>query len=171
MIIEYDGHKPYIDDSCFIADNATIIGKVKLKKNASIWYGTVIRGDGNHISIGENTNIQDNCTIHINDDHPTIIGDYVTAGHGAIVHACTVGNNVLIGMGAIVLDGAEIGDNVIIGAGSVVPPGKKYPSNTLIMGSPAKIIRELTEKDRIKLKETALHYVKLAARYKEFRLG
>jgi len=167
MIIKYNGHMPDIHESSFIADNATVIGKVTLKKNASIWYGTVVRGDGNYISIGENTNIQDNCTIHINSDNPTLIGDFVTAGHGAILHACTVGNNVLIGMGAIVLDGAEIGDNVIIGAGSLVPPGKKIPSNTLVIGSPAKIVRELTPEDIDKIKDTAQHYVKFAKEYKK----
>lgn len=165
MIIEYQGNYPEIDSSCFIADDATIIGNVELKKNVSIWYGTVIRGDENYISIGENTNIQDNCTIHINDDKPTIIGDNVTVGHGAIVHACTIGNCVLVGMGSIILDNAEIGDNVIIGAGSIIPPGKKIPSNTMVIGSPGKIIRELTEEDRVSLKAIAQHYVKLANKY------
>lgn len=166
MIIEYKGNKPDIHDSCFIAENATVIGRVKINKNSSIWFGTVVRGDGNYITIGENTNIQDNCTIHINDTHPTIIGDYVTAGHGAIVHACKVGNNVLVGMGAIVLDGAEIGDNVIIGAGALVPPNKKIPSNSMVMGTPAKIVRELNEEDRKSIIETALHYVELAKEYR-----
>ena len=96
MIKEYNGHKPHIHNSCFIAENTTIIGRVTIKRNASIWYGTVIRGDDNYISIGENTNVQDNCTIHIAEDYPTIIGDNVTIGHGAIVHGCKVGNNVLI---------------------------------------------------------------------------
>ena len=128
MIIEYNGHRPNIHESCVVVENATLIGQVTLKKNANIWYGAVLRGDDHYISIGENTNIQDNCVIHIDHDLPTIIGDFVTVGHGAIVHACKVGNNVLIGMGAIVLNGAEIGDNVIIAAGSLVPPGKKIPS-------------------------------------------
>ena len=121
--------------------------RVTLKKRASLWYGTLICGDDNFISIGENTNIQDNCTIHITKELPTIIGDNVTIGHGAIVHACKVGNNVLIGMGVIVLDGVEIGDNVIIAAESLVPPGKKMPSNILVMCSPAKVVRELTEEE------------------------
>ena len=121
--------------------------RVTLKKRASLWYGTLICGDDNFISIGENTNIQDNCTIHIAKDKPIIIGDNVTIGHGAIVHACKVGNNVLIGMGVIVLDGVEIGDNVIIAAESLVSPGKKMPSNILVMCSPAKVVRELTEEE------------------------
>jgi carbonic anhydrase/acetyltransferase-like protein (isoleucine patch superfamily) len=165
MIIEHKGHKPDIHESCFITENVTLIGQVKVGKNTSIWYGTVVRGDNNYITIGENTNIQDNCTIHINHYNPTIIGDNVSIGHGAIIHACTVGNNVLIGMGAIILDGAEIGDNVIIGAGTLVPPGKKIPSNSLVMGSPAKIARELDEKDREKIAITALHYLQYSKEY------
>lgn len=170
MIKEYNGHKPHIHNSCFIAENTTIIGQVTIKRNASIWYGTVIRGDDNYISIGENTNVQDNCTIHIAEDYPTIIGDNVTIGHGAIVHGCKVGNNVLIGMGAIILDGAEIEDNVLIAAGSLVPPGKKMPSNTLVMGSPAKVVRELTKEEIVNIKNSADYYVKLAEEYKKIGL-
>ena len=166
MIIEFNGHKPDIHESCFIADNATVIGRVELGKNSSIWFGTVVRGDVNYITIGENTNIQDNCTIHVNDDQPTVIGDNVTAGHGAIIHACKIGNNVLIGMGAIVLDGAEIGDNVIIGAGALVPPNKKIPSNSMVIGMPAKVVRELTEEDKAAISGTWQHYVELAKEYK-----
>ncbi|WP_053957015.1 gamma carbonic anhydrase family protein [Inediibacterium massiliense] len=166
MILSYEGYTPNIDESCYVADNATIVGKVTLKKNANIWYGTVVRADDNEVIIGENTNIQDNCTIHIAKDFQTIIGDYVTVGHNAIVHACTVGNYVLVGMGAIILNGAQIGDHVIVAAGSVIPPGKKIPSNTLVMGSPAKVVRELTQKDYEKLKDSALHYVNLAKKHK-----
>ena len=170
MIKEYNGHKPHIHNSCFIAENTTIIGRVTIKRNASIWYGTVIRGDDNYISIGENTNVQDNCTIHIAEDYPTIIGNNVTIGHGAIVHGCKVGNNVLIGMGAIILDGAEIEDNVLIAAGSLVSPGKKMPSNTLVMGSPAKVVRELTKEEIVNIKNSADYYVKLAEEYKKIGL-
>jgi carbonic anhydrase/acetyltransferase-like protein (isoleucine patch superfamily) len=157
----------YIYDSCFVAENATLIGQVTLRKNVNIWYGAVLRGDDHYISIGENTNIQDNCVIHIDHDFPTIIGDDVTVGHGAIVHACKVGNNVLIGMGAIVLNGAEIGDNVIIAAGSLVPPGKKIPSNTLVMGSPAKVTRELTEQNISDIRDSAMYYAELANKYRK----
>ena len=167
MIIEYNGHRPNIHESCFVAENATLIGQVTLRKNVNIWYGAVLRGDDHYISIGENTNIQDNCVIHIDHDFPTIIGDDVTVGHGAIVHACKVGNNVLIGMGAIVLNGAEIGDNVIIAAGSLVPPGKKIPSNTLVMGSPAKVTRELTGKDISDIRDSAIYYAELANKYRK----
>ena len=167
MIIEYNGHRPNIHESCFVAENATLIGQVTLRKNVNIWYGAVLRGDDHYISIDKNTNIQDNCVIHIDHDLPTIIGDFVTVGHGAIVHACKVGNNVLIGMGAIVLNGAEIGDNVIIAAGSLVPPGKKIPSNTLVMGSPAKVTRELTGKDISDIRDSAIYYAELANKYRK----
>lgn len=166
MIVEYNEHKPEIHESCFIAENATVIGKVKINKNSSIWFGTVLRGDSDCITIGENTNIQDNCIIHVNNGEPTTIGDNVTVGHGAIIHACTVGDNVLIGMGAIVLDGAEIGDNVIIGAGALVPPNKKIPSNSMVMGMPAKVVRELTEEDIAAVSSTTQHYVELAREYR-----
>lgn len=168
MIINYEGHRPIIHESCFIADNASVIGKVELKENANIWYGTVVRGDDNYVTIGKNTNIQDNSTIHIADDYPTIVGDYVTAGHNVIIHACTVGNFVLIGMGAIILNGAEIGDNVIIGAGSVVPPGKKIPSNVVVMGTPAKVVRELGEEEIEKHIKRAMDYVVLANKHRSF---
>lgn len=166
MIVEYMGHKPKIHESCYVADNASIIGRVELKKNANIWYGTVIRGDDNYIIVGENTNIQDNSTVHIDGNYPTIIGDNVTIGHNAIIHACTVGNYVLVGMGSIILNGSEIGDNVIIAAGSVVPPGKRIPSNTMIMGTPAKVVKELSEEEIENHKKRALDYVELANKHK-----
>lgn len=167
MIINYGEYKPIIHESCFIADNASVVGRVELKENANIWYGTVVRGDDNYITIGKNTNIQDNSTIHIADDFPTIVGDYVTAGHNVIIHACVVGNYVLIGMGAIILNGAVIGDNVIIGAGSVIPPGKKIPSNVVVMGTPAKIVRELGEEEIEKHIKRAMDYVVLAKKHNE----
>jgi carbonic anhydrase/acetyltransferase-like protein (isoleucine patch superfamily) len=162
MIHEYKGYKPEIHESCYISESADVIGRVRMKKNANVWYGTVIRGDGNEIEIGENTNIQDNCTVHINTNMPTKIGNYVTVGHGAIIHACTIGDYVLVGMGAIVLDGAVVGNNVIIGAGSLVPPGKTIPDNSLVMGSPAKVIREITDEEKEHFKTSADNYVLLA---------
>lgn len=167
MILEYEGHKPDIHESCFIADNALVLGKVTLKENTSIWYNCVLRGDGNNIKIGKYTNIQDGSVIHISKEHETIIGDYVTVGHKAIVHACKIGNNVLVGMGAIVLDGAEIEDNVLIGAGSIVTPGKKIPSGSLVLGSPARVIRLLTKEEIEQLKQSALDYVKYANKHKK----
>lgn len=166
MIIPYNGINPQIDESCYVAHNATIVGNVVLKENANIWYGTVIRADDNKVTIGKNTNVQDNCTIHISNVFETIVGNNVTIGHGAIVHACEIGDNTLIGMGSIILNGAIIGNNVIVGAGSLVPPGKKIPSNTLVMGSPAKIVRSLNEEDIEKIKKSAMDYVRLANNHK-----
>ena len=166
MIISYEGHKPNIHKSCFVAEDTSVIGRVELKENVSIWYGTVIRGDDNYITIGRNTNIQDNSTIHIAEDYPTIVGDYVTAGHNVIIHACTVGNYVLIGMGSIILNGAVVGDNVIIGAGSVIPPRKKIPSNSVVMGAPAKVIRELGPEEIEKHRKRAMDYIILAEKHR-----
>ncbi|MCG8541978.1 MAG: gamma carbonic anhydrase family protein [Clostridia bacterium] len=167
MIIRYLNYEPDIHESCYVSETAQIIGRVTLKENANIWFGTILRGDGNYIEVGANTNIQDNCVVHINKDMPTIIGDNCTIGHNAIVHACRIGNNVLVGMGAIVLDGAIVEDNVIIGAGALVPPGKKIPKNSLVIGSPCKIARELKEEEIAGLEESARHYVKRSKEYKK----
>ncbi|SNS33922.1 Carbonic anhydrase or acetyltransferase, isoleucine patch superfamily [Anaerovirgula multivorans] len=167
MIKDLEGKKVKAHESCFIAETADVIGDVTIGENSSIWYKTVLRGDGNYIKIGKYTNIQDNSVVHINEPHyPTIIGDYVTVGHSAIIHACNIGNNVLIGMGAIILDGAEVGNQTIIGAGSLVPPGKKIPSGVLAMGSPAKVIRELTEEEKKSLVHSAESYVQYGKEHK-----
>lgn len=166
MIIKYLNHEPSIHPSCYISETAQLIGRVTLKENANVWFGSVLRGDGNYIEVGANTNIQDNSVVHINKDTPTIIGENCTIGHGAIVHACTIGNNVLIGMGAIVLDGAIIEDNTIIGAGALVPPGKRIPQKSLVVGSPCKVVRKLSEEEISSLEESAIHYVKRSKEYK-----
>ncbi|MCT4564003.1 MAG: gamma carbonic anhydrase family protein [Maledivibacter sp.] len=166
MVIKYLDHEPSIHGSCYVSETAQIIGRVTLKENANVWFGSVLRGDGNYIEVGANTNIQDNSVVHINKDTPTIIGENCTIGHGAIVHACTIGNNVLIGMGAIVLDGAVIEDNVIIGAGALVPPGKTIPQDSLAVGSPCKVVRKLSEEEVSGLEESAIHYVKRSKEYK-----
>ncbi len=167
MIVKFLDFVPNIHDSCYVSETAQIIGRVTLKENANIWFGSVLRGDGSHIEVGKNTNIQDNSVVHINRGMPTIIGDNCTIGHSAIVHACTLGNNVLIGMGAIVLDGAIIEDNVIVGAGALVPPGKTIPKNSLVVGSPCKVLRELTDEEIKGLEESAKHYVILSKEYKK----
>ncbi|SCG83554.1 putative protein MJ0304 [Proteiniborus sp. DW1] len=167
MIIEYEGIKPNIHETCFIAESAEVIGKVVLGEYTSIWYNCVLRGDENTITIGNNTNIQDGTVIHISKDYNTEIGDYVTVGHNAIVHACKIGNNVLVGMGAIILDGAEIQDNVLIGAGSIVTTGKQIPSGSLVLGSPAKVVRSLTDDEIEQLKQSAKDYVKYAEKHKK----
>lgn len=140
-------NKPKVDPSAYVDKNAIIIGDVTIKKGASIWPGAVLRGDYNYIEIGENTNIQDLALLHINDDLPCILGDNITVGHGAIVHACTVEDNCLIGMGAILLDGSHVSKSSWIGAGSLVPPGMVIPPGVLALGSPAKVIRELTKEE------------------------
>lgn len=166
MIIKYLDNTPVIHDSCFIAETATIIGKVNLQSDVNVWFGAVLRGDGEKISIGENTNIQENCVVHVDKGLPTNIGTNCTIGHSAIVHGSTIGDNVLVGMGAIVLDGAQIGNNVIIGAGALVPPNKIIPSNSLVVGSPCKIKRELTDDEISAIKNSASHYVELSKDYK-----
>ena len=146
----------------FIAEGAKIIGDVELGEGSSVWYNAVIRGDSNPIVIGENTNVQDNAVLHVSHSHALKIGDYVTIGHGAIVHGCTIGNNVLIGMGAIVLDGAVIEDNCIIGAGALVTQNKKVSEGSLWLGNPAKWIRELTEMEISSIRENAEVYAEEA---------
>lgn len=166
MILKHKENSPNIHKSCFVAETAQLIGNITLNENANIWFGSVLRGDGEAIVIGKNTNIQDNSVIHVDIDQPTIIGDNCTVGHGAIVHACRVGNNVLVGMGSIILDGAIIEDNVIIGAGALIPPGKRIPKNSLVIGSPGKVVREITKKEVESIKESAKNYLELAQSYR-----
>ena len=142
----------------YIADGAKIIGDVTIGEDSSVWYNTVIRGDSNSIVIGENTNVQDNAVLHTSHSHALTIGDNVTIGHGAIVHGCTIGNNVLIGMSAIVLDGAVVEDNCIIGAGALVTQNKVMPEGSLILGNPAKVVREITEEEKNAIVENANEY-------------
>lgn len=165
MIKAYKGNIPKVHPSVFIAESVDIIGQVSIKENSSIWYGAVLRGDVDAIQIGEYTNIQDQSVIHADTDLPTIIGDNVTIGHSAVIHSCTIENNVLIGMGSIILPNVVIHENVIIGAGTLIPPGKEIPSNSMVFGSPAKIIRNLTEKEINKIYQSSVHYKELAEDY------
>lgn len=167
MLYKYEDKYPEIAESAFIAPSADIIGDVTISEECSIWFGAVLRGDENYICVGKGTNIQDNCTVHINSgEYPTHIGEYVTVGHNAVIHACTIGDYCLIGIGAIVLDGAEIGDYTIIGAGSVVTGGKKIPSGVLVLGSPGKVVRELTSEERKGLEESARNYIRYSRKFK-----
>ncbi|OPJ56768.1 gamma carbonic anhydrase family protein [Alkalithermobacter paradoxus] len=166
MIKEYQGFKPNIPSSCFVAQSADVIGNVSMGENTNIWYSCVLRGDANEIIIGQNTNVQDGTVIHVSTDNNTEIGDYVTIGHNAIIHACKIGNYSLIGMGAIVLDGAKVGDYTLIGAGSLVPPGKVIPSGVLAYGNPAKVVRELTDEEKKSLEKSAVDYVEYAEKHK-----
>ncbi len=151
--------QPTCGREVYIARGAIVIGAVTLGDHSSVWYNAVLRGDIERIVVGHHTNIQDNAVIHLADDLPCLIGDYVTVGHGAIVHACKVGNECLIGMGATVLDGAVIGDQCLIGANSLVPPGKHIPAGSLVMGVPAKVVKVLTGEERAHLKDWAQKYV------------
>lgn len=146
-LYSYKNIKPEIGQGCFIAQSADVIGKVKLGANASLWFQVVARGDVNTICVGENTNIQDLCMLHVTEDLPLVVGDNVSVGHSVTLHACTIGNGCLIGMGATVLDGAIIGENSLVASGSVVPPGKKYPPGSFIIGSPAIVKRSLTSEE------------------------
>ncbi len=166
MIIKYYEKAPFFHKSCFIADNATIIGDVKLKENSSVFFGSVLRGDINYITIGKNTNIQDLSVLHVMDDAPCIIGDNVVVGHNVNLHACTIGSNSMIGMGAIILSYAKIGSGSIIAAGSLIPEGKEIPDGVLVMGTPGKIIREVSDEEKRMIIENANHYNKLREKYK-----
>ena len=162
----YKDLTPEIDSSVFLAEGVRVVGDVSIAKNSSIWYNTVVRGDINPIKIGQYTNIQDNCTVHVMYDFPCIIGDYVTAGHNVILHGCTIADNCLIGMGAILLGYAEIGENCIIGAGALITERKKIPPNSLVMGSPGKIIREVRPDEIEAIRQSALKYAETAHNYR-----
>ncbi|WP_457567618.1 gamma carbonic anhydrase family protein [Desulfurobacterium sp.] len=167
MIIKaYKNIQPQIGKRVFIAENAVIIGDVKIGDDSSIWYGTIIRGDVNYIRIGRCTSVQDGTVIHVtNKTAPTIVGDYVTIGHAVKLHGCEIKNNCLIGIGAIILDKAVINENSIVAAGALVPPGKEFPPNSLIMGFPAKVVRTLSEEEINGLREHALRYVRYKDEY------
>mgnify|MGYP002627308722 CR=1 FL=1 len=151
-----------IDKSVFVASGAQIIGDVTIGENCGIWYNSVIRGDSQKIIIGNNTNIQDLAVLHVDKDYTLLIGDNVTIGHSAIVHGCAVGDNVLIGMGAIIMNGAKVGNNCIIGAGTLVTENMIIPDGMLAYGTPAKIIREVTAEERQGITDNAMLYVKHA---------
>ncbi|MFO1502124.1 MAG: gamma carbonic anhydrase family protein [Verrucomicrobiota bacterium] len=154
---------PHLGVGVYIAEGAVVIGDVTLGDHASVWYNAVLRGDINRIVVGHHSNVQDNAVLHLADDYPCIVGNYVTIGHSAIVHACTVEDECLIGMGATVLDGAVIGAQSIIGANALVTQGTKIPPGSLVMGSPAKVVKALSEEKRHELKYWAEKYVRNAA--------
>ena len=166
MIITFQGKTPKISSEAFVAENATLIGDVTIGPDSSVWFGAVIRGDCSPITVGSGTNIQDNAVLHTEFGHPLTIGDNVTIGHGAIVHCASVGSSTLIGMGAILLDGAVIGDHCIIGAGAVVKENGVVSSGTMMVGIPAKCVRELGPEQRAHLDGTP-PYVALSKAYLE----
>jgi carbonic anhydrase/acetyltransferase-like protein (isoleucine patch superfamily) len=155
--------KPKLGAGVYIARSAVVLGDVRLGDHASVWYNATVRGDINYIEIGHHTNIQDNAVLHLADEYPCIIGNYVTVGHSAIVHAATIGDEVLIGMGATILDGAVVEDQCLIAAHALVTPGTKIPAGSMVMGSPAKVVRALRPEERAKLKYWADKYVENSA--------
>lgn len=150
---------PTLGKGVYLARTAVVLGDVTLGDYSSVWYNTVLRGDINRIVVGHHTNIQDNSVLHLADDFPCLVGNWVTIGHSAIVHACTVGDEVLVGMGAVILDGAEIGEQSLIGAKALVTQGTKIPPGSLVLGAPAKVVRALTPEERGELKWWAQKYV------------
>jgi len=166
MIREFLGIKPEIDESSYIHETAEVIGKVKIGKDVSVWCQAVIRGDVEEIIIGEETNLQDGVLVHTDHGFPTVLGNGITVGHGVVLHGCKIGNNCLIGMGAIILSGAEIGENSIIGAGSVITQNKKIPEGSLVVGVPAKFKKKLSSEEIQKIKEASQHYIEKIKEYK-----
>lgn len=159
---KYLGKQPDVAKAAFVAPNATILGSVTLGTDSSVFYGAILRGDIQDIIIGNGTNIQDGTIIHLADEYPAIIGDYTTVGHGAMIHACTIGNECLIGMRSTILDGAVIGDHCLIAAGAVVTPRTVIPPGSMVMGAPAKVKRQLTEEEIAGLRPWAEKYIHVA---------
>ena len=166
MIRTFQGIKPTIPQSCFIEETAVIIGDVVMGEECSAWFHAVIRGDVNYIRIGNRTNVQDLCMLHVtHDTHPLIIGDDVTIGHNVVLHGCTIHNRVLVGMGAIIMDGAVIGEDSVVGAGALVTEGTIVPPKSLILGSPAKVKRPVTEQELAWIRESAQNYIRYSRQY------
>jgi carbonic anhydrase/acetyltransferase-like protein (isoleucine patch superfamily) len=167
LIHPYLGRVPAIGEGVYIVDSAEIIGDVSIGRDSSVWFNAVIRGDVNVIRIGERTNIQDGCVLHVtNGTHPLNVGSGVTVGHGAILHGCTIGDSCLIGMGAVVLDGAKVGDRSLVAAGSLVRVNAVIPPGVLAAGSPAEVVRPLSQSEIESIGRTALNYIEYAGNYR-----
>ena len=158
---------PSIDPSAYLSPGVHIVGDVTIGEQSSVWFGSVLRADINAITIGKRSNLQDGTIVHLADDYGVVIGDEVTIGHRALVHACTIHDGVLVGMGAIIMDGAVIGENSIIGAGALVLAGTKVPPNSLVLGSPAKVVRELDDIERQEGRRLANKYLQVAAKHRQ----
>ncbi|NVO06686.1 MAG: gamma carbonic anhydrase family protein [Rhodoferax sp.] len=165
-VYELDGVAPRVVESAWIADSAQVMGNVELAADSSVWFGSVLRGDTEVIRIGRGSNIQDGSVLHADIGKPLHVGDNVTVGHKVMLHGCSIGDGALIGIGAIVLNGAKIGKGCIVGAGALVTEGKEFPDGSMIIGSPAKAVRELTAEQRQGLVASALHYIENAARFR-----
>lgn len=166
MIRPFQGIKPTVPQSCFVEETAVVIGDVVMGEDCSVWFNAVIRGDVNYIRIGDRTNIQDLCMLHVtHDTHPLIIGNEVTVGHSVILHGCTIHDRALVGMGAIIMDGAVIGEDSVVGAGALVVEGTVVPPKSVILGSPARVLRPATDEELAWIKESAENYVKYSRQY------
>lgn len=165
MLIEVKGNKPKIGEGTFIAESSDIIGNVTIGKDCSIWFGAVLRAEESLIKIGNETNVQDNAVLHIDKGYNVCIGDGVTIGHGAIIHGCNIEDECLIGMGAIILNGAKIGKNTMVAAGTLISQNKEIPEGVLVMGVPGRVVRELTEEEIEKIKKSRKEYVRMKNLY------
>ncbi|MBP8186640.1 MAG: gamma carbonic anhydrase family protein [Comamonas sp.] len=165
-VYELDGISPEIAASAWVADSAQVMGTVNIGDDASIWFGTVVRGDTSSITIGEGSNVQDASVLHADLGMPLVIGRHVTVGHQVMLHGCTIGDESLIGIGAIVLNGAKIGKNCLVGAGALVTEGKEFPDGSMIIGSPARVVKQLTPEQMQGLRQSAQHYIDNAHRFK-----
>jgi len=164
--------EPRIDPSAWVADSASVLGRVALAEGASVWYGAVLRGDNDWITVGRHSNVQDGSVLHTDHGFPLTLGEGVTVGHQVMLHGCTVGDGSLIGIQSVVLNGAKIGRNCLVGAGSLVTEGKEFPDGCLIVGSPAKVVRELSPEQIERLRFSAAHYVEQAVRHRSaVRIG
>ena len=167
MIYDFEKHTPKLDPNCWVAPNAVVIGRVELKKDSNIWFNVTLRGDVEPIIIGEGSNIQDGSVIHTDPGCPTTIGKNVTVGHLVMLHGCIIEDDCLIGIGSTILNKAKIGKNSIIGANALVTENKVIPESSLVLGSPGKIVRQVTDKEIEEIKENALHYVENYKKYKK----
>lgn len=171
LVAGVGGHEPAIDPAAFVAPTAVLLGEVVLAAGSSVWYHTVLRADGGPIVIGADSNIQDNCTVHVDPGSPVTIGERVSVGHNAVLHGCTVEDDVLVGMGATVLNGAHIGAGSLVAAQALVPQGMRVPPGSLVAGVPAKVKRELTTEEREGVKLNAAVYLELAERHRAVHEG
>lgn len=156
-----------IDESVYIADSADVVGDVTIGKDSSVWNHATVRGDRAPVVIGEGSNVQDNAVLHVENDLPVIVGDYVTIGHSAIVHGCSVGDNTLVGMGAIIMNGAKVGKDCVIGAGALITENTVIPDGSLAVGVPAKVIKQVSDEQKKEFRINAMEYVAEAAEYKK----
>ena len=166
MKLQFNGVAPSINENAYVSESVDIIGDVKVEENVSIWFGARLRADMNKIVIGANSNIQENAVVHVDIESHVIIGENVTIGHSAIIHGCNISNNVLVGMGSIILNNAKISKNSIVGAGALVTQGKEFEEGVLILGNPAKAVRKLSEEEIKSIKRSADNYVALSKKYK-----